>query len=102
MPGAAPSAASEAMLMMWPLRRLTIRTAASLVPRMTPNRLMAIVRWVTSSDSSRNRPAGQIPALLTRTSIESEFPFDVVEECRERLTVGDVQSRVEPEIEVGA
>src|ERR1700682_5825127 len=34
------------MLIMWPLRRLTIRSAASLVPRMTPKMLMAIVRWV--------------------------------------------------------
>src|SRR5258705_10082704 len=35
-PGVGVSPASDAMLMMWPLRRGTIRWAASLLPRMTP------------------------------------------------------------------
>ncbi len=63
---------------------------------------MAIVRWVTSSGSSRNRPAGADSRVVDQDVDGSEFAFDVVEECRERLAVGDVQPRVEPDIEVGA
>ena len=102
MPGTAPTAASEAMLMMWPLRRLTIRSAASFVPKMTPKMLMAIMPlgdFVGLVEESSGRSDSRV---VDQHVDGSELTLHVVEEGGERLTVGHVQACVEAEIEVGA
>ena len=67
-PGKPPFPATEAMLTRWPRLRGRKRSSASLEPRMTPLRLMSIIRAAVASVSATNGPIGMIPALLISTS----------------------------------
>ncbi len=50
------------------------------MPRITPWRLMSIMRRAVTSSSSTKRPSGMIPALLTTTSSGPELLLGVVQE----------------------
>ena len=76
---------------MWPRLRGIIRSSASFMPRITPCRLMSIIRRAVRSSSSMKRPICMIPALLTSTSIGPELLLGAVEELGEGGAVGDVE-----------
>ena len=76
---------------MWPRSRGIIRASASFMPRITPWRLMSIMRRAVRSSSSMKRADLHDPGVVDEHVERPELLFGAVQEGGERVAVGHVE-----------